>query len=49
MKVDFIKLMHKAYAQEEMSPDEYLTEHLYNVEPYNLTFKKFDKKGVDNE
>lgn len=45
MKVDFMKIMHEAYAQDEISPDEYLIEKLHNVFPYSLVFKKIDKKN----
>lgn len=44
-KIDFIQLMHEAYAQDEMTADEYLIEKLHGVFPYSLTFIKFDKGG----
>lgn len=44
-KIDFIELMHEAYAQEEMTADEYLAEKLHNVFPYSLTFIKFDRES----
>lgn len=43
-KIDFMKLMHEAYAQEEMTADEYMVEKLHNVFPYSLTFIKFDEE-----
>lgn len=47
-KIDFIELMHEAYAQDEMTADEYLVEKLHNVFPYSLTFIKFEKES-ENE
>lgn len=46
-EINFIELMHEAYAQDEMTPDEYLVEKLHNVFPYSLTFKKFPKRGEE--
>ena len=43
--IDFIKLMHEAYAQDEMTADEYFVEKLYNVFPYSLTYIKFDEES----
>ena len=37
--------MHEAYAQEEMTADEYLVEKLHKVFPYSLVFIKFDEEG----
>ena len=42
-----MEIMHKAYEQKEMSPDEYMREKLYNIFPYSLTFKKF--KGGEED
>ncbi|MBP5422985.1 MAG: hypothetical protein J6Y78_11145 [Paludibacteraceae bacterium] len=42
-EIDFIELMHEAYAQDEMTADEYLVEKLHNVFPYSLVFIKFDR------
>jgi hypothetical protein len=47
-KIDFIELMHEAYAQNEMTADEYLVEKLHNVFPYSLTFVKFEEES-ENE
>jgi hypothetical protein len=47
MKIDFMKIMHEAYAQDEMSADEYLIEKLHNVFPYGLVFKKIKTKKED--
>ena len=44
-KIDFIQLMHEAYAQDEMTADEYLVEKLHTVFPYSLIFIKFDEGG----
>ena len=45
-KIDFLQLMHEAYAQDEMTADEYLVEKLHNVFPYSLTFLKFEEESV---
>ena len=45
MKVNFIELMHEAYEQKEISADEYLVNKLYNIKPYNLTFKKYGEEN----
>ena len=47
-KIDFIELMHEAYAQDEMTADEYFVEKLHNVFPYSLTFIKFEEEN-ENE
>lgn len=49
MKVNFMKIMHEAYAQDKMSADEYLIEKLCNVFPYSLVFKKIEDKEVMDE
>lgn len=47
-KIDFIELMHEAYAQDEMTAEEYFVEKLHNVFPYSLAFIKFEEEN-ENE